>query len=115
MVIKVTTGKTEETTGNITADNAGVAEAGSEQERLLPPPDFTTFVYSLSTSALMQLGEIDNPETGKKESNYQLAKHTIDLLDMLKEKTANNLTEEENKLMEGVLYDLRTCYCKVTE
>ena len=97
-------------------DNATVSTSSGEQaegEHRLPPPDFTTFVYSLSTSALMQLGEIENPETGKKDTNFQLARHTIDLLEMLREKTEGNLTEEEKKLMEGVLGDLRTCYCKI--
>jgi len=112
MVIKMTTDNTEDVKESAVTGGAEAGEA-NEGERRLPPPDFTTFVYSLSTSALMQLGEIENPETGRKQTNFQLAKHTIDLLEMLKEKTENNLTEEENKLMEGVLYDLRSCYCKV--
>lgn len=113
----MTTEETKET-GEIKENNAAgeasTVQAGGEEEFPLPEPSFTTFVYSLSTAALMQLGEIENPETGKKESNYQLAKHTIDLLEMLQKKTENNLTEEETKLMEGVLGDLRMCYCKAT-
>ncbi|VAW38633.1 hypothetical protein MNBD_DELTA02-818 [hydrothermal vent metagenome] len=113
----MSTEKTEDTedllkdSGSARGVNLG-ADEGSVDDTL-PAPEFTTFIYSLSTTALMQMGEIDNPETNKKDKNYQLAKHTIDLLDMLKEKTKNNLTEEESKLMEGVLYDLRTCYCKI--
>ncbi len=107
------TDKVEETKDSCSAEGVNLSADGDENEAVLPPPDFTTFIYSLSTTALMQLGEVDNPETKKKDINYQLAKHTIDLIEMLKEKTENNLTEDEGKLMEGVLYDLRTCYCKI--
>jgi len=110
----MTTDKVEETKDSGSAEGVNLsAEGGVNEDAVLPPPDFTTFIYSLSTTALMQLGEVDNPETKKKDTNYQLAKHTIDLIEMLKEKTENNLTEDEGKLMEGVLYDLRTCYCKI--
>jgi hypothetical protein len=113
---------TTEETSEIKKDDAAEAaqEASSvvaenEDDQFLPEPNFTTFIYSLSTAALMQLGEIENPETGKKDANLQLAKHTIDLLEMLQKKTENNLTEEEAKLMEGVLGDLRMCYCKAKD
>ncbi len=110
------TEKIEDTKDSGSAEGVTIDAVGGEPvDDTLPPPDFTTFIYSLSTTALMQMGEIDNPETNKKDTNYQLAKHTIDLLDMLKEKTKNNLTEDESKLMEGVLYDLRICYCKIVE
>ncbi|VAV84786.1 hypothetical protein MNBD_DELTA01-1876 [hydrothermal vent metagenome] len=111
----MSTEKIEDTKDSGSAEGVNLDAGGTPDDGTLPPPDFTTFIYSLSTTALMQLGEIDNPETNKKDTNYQLAKHTIDLLDMLREKTKNNLTEEENKLMEGVLYDLRICYCKIVE
>jgi len=56
MVIKMTTDNTEDVKESAVTGGAEAGEA-NEGERRLPPPDFTTFVYSLSTSALMQLGE----------------------------------------------------------
>ncbi len=80
------------------------------QEEALPPINFPTFVISLSTQALMHLGEIPNPLTGKVEKEISAAKQTIDILSLLKEKTTGNLDEGEDKLMEEVLYDLRMKY-----
>ena len=73
----------------------------------MPPVDFHTFVISLGSSALLHLGELEHPETGKPEPDLVLAKHTIDVLAMLREKTRGNLTEPEGSLLESLLYDLR--------
>jgi hypothetical protein len=73
----------------------------------LPPVDFGTFVLSLGSSAIMHLGEYEHPESGKVEKDLPMAKHTIDLLSMLEEKTKGNLTAQEDKLLESLLYDLR--------
>ncbi len=84
------------------------------QEGPLPEIDFTHFIFSLSTSALIQLGEVQDPFTQKAEKNLPLAKQTIDLIAMLKEKTKGNLTPEEEKIIEYVLYDLRMRYVKAS-
>ena len=81
----------------------------------LPPADFSTLILSLSTSALMHLGEIRNPETQRIETHPAMAKHTIDLIDMLKKKTEGNLTDDEARLIDNILYDLRIRYCKIME
>lgn len=72
--------------------------------------DFPTFVLSLATSAQVHLGMIPNPATGKQDSDPILAKQTIDIIGILEEKTRGNLTEDEKKLLEHVLYDLRIQY-----
>ncbi|MEA3547336.1 MAG: DUF1844 domain-containing protein [Thermodesulfobacteriota bacterium] len=77
---------------------------------VLPEVTFSAFVMSLNTSALFHLGEIKNPLTGKKEKDLMLAKHTIDTLNVLKEKTNGNLTEEENHLLGNIIYDLHLRY-----
>jgi len=82
------------------------------QEGPLPEIDFTSFIFSLSTSALIQLGEIQDPFTKELAKNLPLAKQTIDLIGMLKEKTTGNLTPQEEKLVETILYDLRMRYVK---
>ncbi|MGO8987962.1 MAG: DUF1844 domain-containing protein [bacterium] len=80
----------------------------------LPVIDFSQFIFSLSTSALIQLGEIQDPFTQKAEKNLPLAKQTIDLIGMLKEKTKGNLTPEEGKIIENLLYDLRMRFVKAS-
>lgn len=99
----------------------GVEEKGTEQEEkwsdeaLLYEFGFSTFILSLSTSALVHLGELPDPITNKKEINLQLAKQTISIIEMLKEKTKGNLTSEEEKLINNVLYDVRVKYIKSSE
>ncbi len=84
----------------------------SEKEEALPEVDFNSFIFSLSTSVLIQLGEIEDPFTQKEAKNLPLAKQTIDLIGMLKEKTKGNLTPQEEKLIENILYDLKMRYVK---
>lgn len=78
----------------------------------LPEIDFSSFIFSLSTSALLHLGEVPDPITQKRGKNLPLAKQTIDILGMLKEKTKGNLTPDEEKLMENILTDLRWRYVR---
>src|SRR5882724_9226128 len=77
------------------------------QAATLPAVDFHTFVLSLGSSALLHLGELEHPEGGPAEKDLPMAKHTIDILSMLEEKTRGNLTSGEEKLMQSLLYDLR--------
>lgn len=81
----------------------------------LPPVDFHTFVLSLGSSALLHLGELEHPEAGATKRDLPLAKHTIDILAMLQEKTKGNLTPPEDKLIESLLYDLRIRYVEATK
>jgi len=91
------------------------AHAGPEARRVenapkttLPRIDFATFVLSLSTSALFHLGLLKDPETGQAgEPNLPLARQTVDTLELLQEKTRGNLTPEEEKLLQGLLTDVR--------
>ena len=101
--------KGEEKTAGIPREDA------SAQESPLPEIDFTSFIFSLSTSALIQLGEIEDPFTKELIKNLPLAKQTIDLIGMLKQKTKGNLTSEEERVIEFILYDLRMKYVKAAE
>ena len=87
-------------------------ERPSDEDVQLPEVNFSTFVFSLSSSAFLHLGEVEDPSTGKKQKNLPMAKHTIDILGMLEEKTQGNLTEDEGQLLKNVLYDLRMRYVK---
>lgn len=81
-----------------------------EPPQALPEIDFATFVLSLASNALVQLGEMPDPETGKSLANLALARQTIDIVSMLREKTKGNLTDGEAKLLDTLLYDLRIKY-----
>lgn len=78
----------------------------------LPEVNFSTFLLSLNTSALTYLGLLPNPISGSKEKDLCLARQTIDTISMLYEKTKNNLTDEEYKLLTTMLYELRILYVK---
>lgn len=69
--------------------------------------NFFQLVVSLQVAAMQQMGKIASPITGKVERNLQQAQASIDMLAMLSEKTANNLTAEEKNLIDGVVYELR--------
>ena|SRR5579863_2174102 len=95
------------------ASPSGTSAAGVTAEApvaAFPPVDFHTFVLSLGSSALLHLGEIENPNDGVSQKDLPLAKHTIDILVMLEEKTKGNLSSAEERLMESLLYDLRLRY-----
>jgi hypothetical protein len=87
-------------------------EDAVEEDIPLPEINFINFLFSLSTSVLIQLGEIQDPVSEEIAKNLPLAKQTIDLIGMLKEKTKGNLTPDEEKLIENILYDLRIRYVK---
>jgi hypothetical protein len=85
------------------------AAAGTESG---PEITFASLIFSLSSTAFMHLGAMPDPNSGKTEKNLPLAKQTIDLLGVLREKTRNNLDQEEENLFEHLLYDLRMAYIK---
>jgi len=89
-------------------------EEGQKQEVPLPEVTFSNFVFSLTTQALIQLGEIQDPESKRAMKSLPSAKQTIDLIGMLREKTSGNLTKEEEALIDNALYDLRIRYVKAS-
>jgi hypothetical protein len=96
------------------AQSANEQKSGDKQGYALPKIDFATFVLSMNSSALVQLGLIDDPASGQKTKNLPLAKQTIDMLAMLEKKTKGNLTDDEEKILTNILYELRMQYVKAT-
>ncbi len=95
------------------AEAAEPAETdASEEQPPFPEINFSTFIVSLNASALLHLGAIEDPTTGQKTKNLSMAKQTIDILNMLEEKTDGNLNNEEKNLLKNMLYDLRLMYVK---
>ena len=69
--------------------------------------DFSTFILSLNASSLIHLGEIHDPQLKERTVNLPAAKHTIEILEILEDKTKGNLDDGENKLLKDILYNLR--------
>lgn len=90
--------------------DAAQGEAGGGRSGMLPKPTFSTFVLSLASTALMQLGEVPDPTSGTQAADVPAAKHTIDMLTMLQEKIEKGLDAEEKRLLDGLLYELRMKY-----
>lgn len=86
------------------------AQTAPEPPRSLPPADFATLVLSLGSSAVMYLGQSDEPDGKKPARNFPMAKHAIDLLTVLEAKTKGNLSAEEEQILESLLFDLRLRY-----
>jgi hypothetical protein len=78
------------------------------------PMDFSTFIFSLNSSALVLLGIVEDPESGEKAKNLLAAKQTIDILGMIEKKTMGNLTDDEKRLLRNILRELRILYVKET-
>ena len=88
-------------------------ELSAEREKEggpLPEVTMATFIFSLSSSALVHLGEIPEPETNRSKVDLPIAKQIIDTLGMLQDKTKGNLDQDEERLLKSVLYDLRMRY-----
>lgn len=83
------------------------AEAGDPQ---MPPASFELLVTSLATEALMALGQMPHPVTGKAQAQRNLAKYLIDTLDMLREKTKGNLPPNEQQMIESVVHQMRLLF-----
>lgn len=92
-----------------TCDKDQKAKSEGQQPAAEPLPEmtFASFLISLNTSALMHLGLLPDLGTGQIKNNPELARQTIDLIGILQEKTRNNLSQEEEDLLNNLLYDLR--------
>ena len=97
------------------AGEQSAQEPGGSEQQALPEIDFSTFVISLSTQALMHLGEIASPISGKVEVDVPVAKQMIDILGILRDKTRGNLNASEDRLMEDILFDLRMKYVEAVK
>ena len=74
---------------------------------VMPEVTFSAFVMSLNTSVLYHLGVIEDPVTKKKIVDLDLARHGIDTLTMIQEKTRGNISREEEEMLKNILYDIK--------
>ena len=80
------------------------------QPQGIPPATFTTLVQTLATQAAIFLSDQVDPDTGQSLRHLELAKHNVDMLSVLEEKTKGNLTDEEKRVLDTMLYELRMAY-----
>lgn len=100
------------------AEPAGTSGASPEAEDAFPGPlpkmDFSTFCMSLYSAGMVHLGQVCQPgETEPQKPSLVVAQQHIDILAMLKEKTAGNLSPDEGRLLDAFLYELRMVYVDV--
>ncbi len=98
-----------------TKDQEEQTDSSKEKETESFQIDFSTFIMSLTSSAFYHLGDMPDPSTGKKEVNLPAVQQTIDMLIMLREKTKGNLKEDEEKLVEQLIYELQVKYVAKTK
>jgi len=98
-----------------TNDQEKQTDSSKEKETEPFQVDFSTFIMSLTSSAFYHLGDMPDPSTGKKEVNLPAVQQTIDMLIMLREKTKGNLKEDEEKLIEQLIYELQVKYVAKTK
>jgi len=96
-------------------DSAAPADAAAEADHTMPPADFQTIVSLLATQAMMSLGAMPNPITGEAALHPQQAKHFIDLLAVLEEKTKGNLSAAESQGLEKLVHELRMVFMSVQQ
>jgi Domain of unknown function (DUF1844) len=94
------------------ADRPAASEPRSRQGELAI--DFSTYVVMLANTVMMLLGQMPDPATQQRHLDLPQAKHTIDILIMLRDKTRGNLTAEEAKLLEDVMPQLQMAYVSVS-
>ena len=99
-------GKSPETTPEASTE----AQGESSQDDSLAPMDFSTFLMSLASSAMVTLGRLPAPGSDAPDRDLTAAKQIIDILGILETKTQGNLDASESKLLQSLLYDLRVQY-----
>ena len=109
---KPETGAPEDNTTSESAERRETAKEKSQESKDMPLPEinFASFVLSISSSVLLHFGDVPDPISGRQERNLPMAKQTIDILGILKEKTTGNLDKEEEQLLDNLLHDLRLKY-----
>lgn len=91
-------------------ETVGEEKPEQKTKQRIPEASFNLFISSLVTQILINLGEVENPFNKKKEQNLDQAKFIIDTLQIIRDKTRGNLSDDEEKYLDTMLYDLRMRY-----
>ncbi len=104
-----------EMAGEKQESNCGCGEGkvpDREGKCVMPEVTFSAFVMSLNTSVLFHLGEIVDPATGERVVDLELARHGIDTLELIQNKTKGNLSSDEEEMLKNILYDIKLRFVK---
>ena len=102
--------QTQDSTPEATdSSQSAPADEGFDTSQL-PPASFNILVSTMATQAMAAMGQLPEPMTGQAEANLPFAKYHIDLLAVLQQKTAGNLSQEEAAMLEEALHQLRMMY-----
>lgn len=99
--------------GGSAARIAAQAQSAGAQSAAAPEINFSAFLMSLSTEALVHLGEMPDPASGQQRHDLTMAQQLIDILGMLRDKTRGNLDHDEQALLDAILFDLRMKYVEI--
>jgi hypothetical protein len=118
--------KKEEKKGYTFLDRRGLNKDSTEKEQGMKKPpeqpkegpvpkgsvliDFATLIMSFASASMISMGIVPDPATGTIQKNLVIAQQNIDVISLLKEKTRGNLSQEEERLIEQILYELRMHY-----
>jgi Domain of unknown function (DUF1844) len=106
-------------TSEAKAPTAEASQGDSEEDFEMPdsrdPASFVNFIMSIASNAASALGMMEHPVTRQREVDLELAKHWIDVLGMLKQKTRGNLTKQEQEIVDNLLSDLRMQFVSFAE
>ncbi len=94
--------------------HAPSGEAAAARGQGMPPASFEVLISTMATQALFAMGEIPDPQTGQRMAHLDLARHHIDMLAVIVEKTEGNLSKEESDMIATTLYELRNRYVQLT-
>ncbi len=106
---------TDDRTSSSSASSSSARDRHAETAREMPNPTFADLVALLSTQAMMFLGLIPNPATQKAETQLPTARYFIDLISILEEKTAGQLTKEESAILGETLHSLRMTFMQCSK
>lgn len=106
-------GVTETESDDASNDPTSASDGATDEMpagQTMPPASFETLISMMFTQGMAMLGMIPNPETGEATVNKPFAKHTIDTMEVLTEKTKGNLSDDESKMLGEALHALRMAY-----
>lgn len=106
--------KTAQETSTDTKTESKTEGEGTSEKKQKIAIDFSTFIYSLGTQAMMAMGLVPDPISKKQEVNLDGAQQLIDIIAMLREKTRGNLEGQEITFMDNLLFELRMRYVELT-
>ncbi len=97
-----------------TTDATGGQASGAGGGRQMPAASFEVLISTMATQALFAMGAIPDPQTGQRMAHLDLARHHLDMLGVIEDKTKGNLSKEESDMLATTLYELRNRYVQLT-